>query len=315
MYDVKIEFQVGITNVKGSFTLKKEQKEQRILRVSLIAGLIFALAELIFAIFSHSQSVLMDAVYDACESVFIALIIFLTPLFYKPASEEHPYGYFQIESIFLIIKSVMLISVSLGVSMEVLEAAVSGGNTVNELYVASFQLVLAIASVFVFLMMKRMNRHISSPTVHMELMGWKVDIAYSAGMALAFFASTFLAKTSLAFLRPYFDPVVAVIVMLLMMPDTLKVLRSAMRDLFLFPPEEETVDHIKEICTPIMEENGLSPVSFDILKTGRHMWISVYFETPGAALLVKDLKRITDTTNAKIKEEFANTSCELILVP
>lgn len=295
--------------------MKSEKKEKHILLVSLAAGLLFALAELGFAIFSHSQSVLMDAVYDACEAVFIALIIFLTPLFYKPASESHPYGYFQIESIFLIIKSVMLLSVSLGVSIEVLEAAFSGGNTVNELHIASFQLLLALASVSVFLLMRRMNRHMESPTVHMELLEWKIDIAYSSGMSLAFFASTFLAKTPLAFLRPYFDPVVAVIVMLLMVPDTLKVLISAMRDLFLFPPDEETVRTIKDLCSPILAENNLRPVSFDILKTGRHMWISVYFETPDGVLLVTDLRRITDALSKKVREVFSNSSCELIPLP
>lgn len=40
------------------------------------------------------------------ELVFIALLLFLTPLFHKPMSEKHPYGYFQVESIFVIIKGV-----------------------------------------------------------------------------------------------------------------------------------------------------------------------------------------------------------------
>ena len=72
-----------------------ERKEKTILRLSFVAGLAFALVELIFAIYSHSQSALTDAVYDASELVFIALLLFLTPLFHKPVSEKHPYGYFQ----------------------------------------------------------------------------------------------------------------------------------------------------------------------------------------------------------------------------
>ena len=69
-----------------------EKKEKQILRLSFFSGLLFAAVEYIFSIYSHSQSALTDAVYDASELVFIALLLFLTPLFHKPVSEKHPYG-------------------------------------------------------------------------------------------------------------------------------------------------------------------------------------------------------------------------------
>lgn len=67
-----------------------EKKEQSVLWLSFYAGLLFAAAEFVFSIFSGSQSALMDAVYDASELVFIVFILFLTPLFYKPISENIP---------------------------------------------------------------------------------------------------------------------------------------------------------------------------------------------------------------------------------
>lgn len=60
-----------------------EKKEKQILRLSFFSGLLFAAVEYIFSIYSHSQSALTDAVYDASELVFIALLLFLTPLFHK----------------------------------------------------------------------------------------------------------------------------------------------------------------------------------------------------------------------------------------
>lgn len=116
-----------------------EKKEKQILMMSFFSGLLFAIAEFIFSIYSHSQSALTDAVYDASELVFIALLLFLTPLFHKPVSEKHPYGYFQLESIFVIIKGVMMLSVTMGVSAEVLDSALSGGNPVNNAQVSLFR--------------------------------------------------------------------------------------------------------------------------------------------------------------------------------
>ena len=103
-----------------------------------------------FAIYSRSQSALTDAVYDLSELVFIALLIFLTPLFHKPVSEKHPYGYFQVESVFVIIKGVMMLSVTMGVSAGVIESVLSGGNRVDHDLVAEFQCVLGIASLVIF---------------------------------------------------------------------------------------------------------------------------------------------------------------------
>lgn len=117
-----------------------ERNEKRILRISFLSGLAFAIAEFIFSIYSRSHSSLTDAVYDMSELVFIALLLFLTPLFHKPMSEKHPYGYFQVESIFVIIKGVMMLSVTFGISADVIGSALTGGNPVNNIQVALFQL-------------------------------------------------------------------------------------------------------------------------------------------------------------------------------
>lgn len=292
-----------------------ERKEKTILRLSFVAGLAFALVELIFAIYSHSQSALTDAVYDASELVFIALLLFLTPLFHKPVSEKHPYGYFQLESIFLIVKGVMMLSVTLGVVVEVIESALSGGNPVNDLQVSLFQLCLGTASVVIYIIMRGVNKNSSSPTVEAELLGWRLDIGYSLGMSLAFFASSFLVKTPLAFIAPYFDQIIAVLVMVFMLPESVKMLWSSVRDIFLFSPDEELVEQIKQICTESMENYAFSPVFFDITRTGRHLWVAVYFKVSSATLAVKQLKKATEEVNQKISSQLEECTCELILAP
>lgn len=292
-----------------------ERKEKTILRLSFVAGLAFALVELIFAIYSHSQSALTDAVYDASELVFIALLLFLTPLFHKPVSEKHPYGYFQLESIFLIVKGVMMLSVTLGVVVEVIESALSGGNPVDDLQVSLFQLCLGVASVVIYVIMRGVNKNSSSPTVEAELLGWRLDIGYSLGMSLAFFASPFLVKTPLAFIAPYFDQIIAVLVMVFMLPESVKMLWSSVRDIFLFSPDEELVEQIKQICTESMEDYAFSPVFFDITRTGRHLWVAVYFKVSSATLAVKQLKKATEEVNQKISSQLEECTCELILAP
>ena len=95
------------------------------------------------------------------------------------------------------------------------------------------------------MIMKKWNRNLSSPTIEAELLGWKLDIVYSLGMSFAFFISLYLERTPLAFVAPYFDHIVAVVVMIFMLPESVKVLWNAIKEVFLFSPEKHVVDEIK----------------------------------------------------------------------
>ena len=292
-----------------------EKKEKLILKISFFSGLLFAVLEFLFAIYSHSQSSLTDAVYDTVELVFIALLLFLIPLFHKPISEKRPFGYFQIETIFIIIKGIMMLSVTLGVLAEVLHSIISGGNNVDNGLVSIFQCFLGIASIIIFIAMKRLSNNLSSPTIKTELLGWKLDIAYSLGMSFAFFISLYLEKTAFYFLTPYFDQIVAIIIMIFMLPESVKVLWRAIKDIFLFSPDKELVDKIKMLCSPIMEQYHFIPIFYDITKTGRHLWIAVYFQIETDVLAINDLASALKSVNEVVTAEFEECSCELIPEP
>lgn len=294
--------------------LPEKKKERRILWISFSAGLLFAVIEFCFSIYSHSQSALTDAVYDSSELVFIALTIFLLPLFHRPISEKHPYGFYQVETIFLLVKGVMMLSVTFGISAQVIESALAGGNQVDGGEVSLFQLFLGLISVGIFLLIKRLNHALSSPTVDMEILGWKLDIFYSFGLSAAFFLSTFFEKTPLAFLVPYFDSIMAVAVMAFMLPETIQMLWGTVKEMILFSPDDETVQSIKDICTQVLEESNFFPVFFDITKTGRHLWIAIYFKIEEESLSIRTLEERTQILNRRLKEYCAVSTCELIVV-
>ena len=295
--------------------LSPEQNEQLILWISFGAGVVFAITEFINAMMTHSQSVLMDAAYDSSELVVIILTLFLTPLFHKPISEKRPYGFMQVESIFVIIKSFMMLSVTLGLVGNSLTIALAGGNHVDGGDIALFQLVLGACSLVVYLIMIALNHSDSAPTVKAELLGWKLDILYSGGLALAFFISTFLDKTPLAFICPYFDQIVAVLIVVFVLPENITMMWRAIQDVFLFSPEESLVEKVKEICGEKLEEFCFEPVFYDITRTGRQLWISVYFEIEEDSLSLKRLRAANEKVHSALEAEFENCASELILVP
>lgn len=87
----------------------------------------FVVVRAFVSLWSNSQAILMDAVFDAAELIVIGLSLFLTPLFYQPVSEKKPYGYSQFESVFIIVKGFMLISVTIGLITNNIQILLQGG--------------------------------------------------------------------------------------------------------------------------------------------------------------------------------------------
>ena len=63
---------------------EKMNYEQRLLHVTVAAGILFSVIEVMMAIYTNSQAVLMDSIYDGAEAVVLALMVFLVPLLYRP---------------------------------------------------------------------------------------------------------------------------------------------------------------------------------------------------------------------------------------
>ena len=49
--------------------------EQRLLHVTVAAGILFSVIEVMMAIYTNSQAVLMDSIYDGAEAVVLALMV------------------------------------------------------------------------------------------------------------------------------------------------------------------------------------------------------------------------------------------------
>ena len=77
--------------------------EKTILNISLIGSLIFLIAEIVVAIVTNSNAVFMDVVYDVADLIMIGPFILLIPLLYKKETEKRPYGFSQVESLFIMI--------------------------------------------------------------------------------------------------------------------------------------------------------------------------------------------------------------------
>ena len=290
----------------------EEKSEQLALSISLGAGIVFVVAELFVTIVSNSQAVLMDSIYDASELVMIFLSLKLVPLLYKPVSEKQPYGYSQVESLIIAIKGFVLTSVTVALVVSNVQLMFDGGRHIQFTPIAYFELFATGLSLIVILLLRRFNKVANSPMLKTEIMQWSVDAVVSLGMTVAFLIPTFMRHSYLDRLMPYLDQMIAIILSFFILPLPIRSVLTAMRDIFLMAPEEETMDLIKEKCEPILKAYNFLETTYDVVRTGRKLWISIYVLPTDELISVMLYSKVQHLLESVLEDEFVDFYIELL---
>lgn len=289
-----------------------EQKERKILRYSMFACLTFVILEIVTSIFTQSQSVLMDAVYDGCELVIIFISMRILPLLYKSSSEKHPYGFNQLESFVIILKGIMMLSVASGLLISNIQIMINGGKSVNYTAVAIFELSIAIVSFFTVFLLKKENENLNSPMIKAEIKGWLIDGICSLGMGFSFLIPSLINERCMPYLSSHLDQIVAIFLCLCILPYPIKLLFNTFKDIFLFAPEEYTMDTIRELTESTLDYKYLNNITYDVIRTGRKLWISIYFKPSSDYICVSELAEIQERLKAKMIENFEDIYLEIL---
>lgn len=250
--------------------------EKLILRLSFMGSILFVLSEGIMAWITHSHSLLTDCLFDAADLVMIGPFLVLVPLLYTPVTEKHPYGYSQVESLFLLVKYSVLLALTCNLLVENVKLLFQGGHDVDAGSIAVFEFIVCLGCAAMYLLLSHYSKKYESDTIKAELYMWKLDIVSSMGVAAAFAVQMILVQTRGKFLVPYIDPTVAVIMALFLIKEPVKVIFRSIRNLVLFAPEKEVFDQIYAIVNKHMQEYPYEVTFLDVIQTGRKLWVEVY---------------------------------------
>ena len=292
--------------------MQEREKERRAICFSLIAGIILLVIGIMMAIKTDSKAMLADSLYDSIDIIIVILTLFLVKLYHAPVSEKKPFGFSQLESFFLLIKTFMILALNVSIIINAVISIINGGKEIDVITVSLFQFILFIGNLIVWLIIRNINKKINSPTVKAEVVAWKFDMIYSFGMAFAFFVIQALKETNFKSIIPYFDQVVVIISSIIMLPEVFKVLKENITSVLLFAPNKDLTDEIKDIIEKNLLNTNMKILHYDIIKTGRKTWISSYFKSSDNIVDITKLKEITTKCSEELNERIGNIYFELI---
>ena len=286
--------------------------EKLILRLSFMGSILFVLSEGIMAWITHSHSLLTDCLFDAADLVMIGPFLVLVPLLYTPVTEKHPYGYSQVESLFLLVKYSVLLALTCNLLVENVKLLFQGGHDVDAGSIAVFEFIVCLGCAAMYLLLSHYSKKYESDTIKAELYMWKLDIVSSMGVAAAFAVQMILVQTRGKFLVPYIDPTVAVIMALFLIKEPVKVIFRSIRNLVLFAPEKEVFDQIYAIVNKHMQEYPYEVTSLDVIQTGRKLWVEVYIGNQTDVIHISILHRVRDEIKQELRHKYDQVYIEII---
>lgn len=290
---------------------KRMKSEKQMMSLPVYAGLFFSAVEIMMALYANSQAILMDSIYDFAEAVVLGLVVFLIPLFYKPVSERKPFGYAQVESLVILGKGILLIAVTVGLIFANIQMIIHGGNDIDQKLIGNFEFILAIICAIVLMMLLYMNRKQHSLLVDAEIIGWKIDVFSSIGVGIAFLIGSFLEHTQYAWLSPYTDQIIAIIIAIIMLPQPIQMIRESIKNIVLFAPEDEIVAEIKDCATDIFDDYAYDITFYDIIQTGRKLWVEIYVKSRSNMLNVAQLKHMKTKVEQVLEKHFGDVDVQI----
>ena len=286
--------------------------EKKILRLSFLGSLLFIIAEGVMAWITHSHSLLTDCLFDAADLVMIGPFLVLVPLLYKPVTEKHPYGYSQVESLFLLVKYSVLLALTCNLLVENVKLLVLGGHEVNAGKIAVFEFLVCIGCAAMYLVLNHYSKKYESETIKAELYMWKLDVVSSLGVAVAFVVQVLLLHTKLHFLTPYIDPAVAAVMAILLIREPVVVIFQSIKNLVLFAPEEEVLNQIRSIVDKHMKDYPYEVTFLDVIQTGRKIWVEVYIGNQTDVIHISILHQVRDEIKQELKHKYDQVYIEII---
>ena len=288
------------------------QTEKHIMKLSFVGSVLFMFVEGVMAYVTHSHSLLMDFVFDITDLIMIGPFLVLVPLLYKPVTERRPYGFSQVESLFLIIKYSVLLAVTVRLVADNIRGILNGGYKVDAGAIAFFEFCVFLGCLFMYLLLSRCSKEYESDSIRAELYIWKLDVISSIGVSIAFMAHLLLEKTSVEWIVPYIDPAVAIIMSVLLIIEPVKMIGVSLKELVLFAPNDEIMDEIRSIAESKMEDYPYEMKFLDVIQTGRKTWVEIYISSKSDCVSISSLKTIRDRVKEELRNDFDQIYVEVI---
>ena len=254
------------------------QLEKRALNFSVWGNVFMVVIGVGFAIVSASDAIMLDGLYSFIHLLIALLTLRVSKLVMRPSNDDYPFGYWMYEPMINLAKGLMIITL-LAIALFNAFAALYGGGNAVVLDMAIFYAALATLGCFISAwFVGHLGKRAHSPLALVDAKNWWVDGYISAAMLAVFVAAYFLQDTVWSVWIPYFDPLMVIVLVLLIVVVPLGIMRDAWNEIVGKHPGEDIEDHVRDLIDAEISTAVHKGYRLRLVMTGRFLLVHVYFK-------------------------------------
>lgn len=251
--------------------------ENKILKLSVVGALFFALFGIAWGWALNSDMIIFDGLYSFISVMLSMLSLYINNYMAKRDFEKFPFGKHILEPIVISIKSLIIAIMCLYSLVEAIKTIVAGGNNLEFGLAIIYSVVSVIGCGAISLYMKLKSKALSSELIKAEFTQWLMDTSLSTAVLVAFIVAIIISNTKLNFLNPYIDPVMTAVVSLVCIRIPIKGFIESFKEVICVKADDEINDDIYILVKEIEEEYNFEDSIARVSKIGRELRIEIDF--------------------------------------
>ncbi len=251
--------------------------ENKILKLSVIGALFFALFGIAWGWAIKSDMIIFDGLYSFISVVLSMLSLYINNYMAKRDFEKFPFGKHILEPIVISIKSLIIAIMCSYSLIEAIKTLINGGNSLEFGLALIYSIVSVLGCGIISFYMKEQEKKINSELIKAECTQWFMDTALSTAVLVGFIIAMVLAGTKLKSLNPYIDPFMTIVVSLVCIRIPIKTFIESFKEVICVKANDEINDDIYVLVKGIEEEYNFEESITRVSKVGRELRIEIDF--------------------------------------
>ena len=251
--------------------------ENKILKLSVIGALFFALFGIAWGWAIKSDMIIFDGLYSFISVVLSMLSLYINNYMAKRDFEKFPFGKHILEPIVISIKSLIIAIMCSYSLIEAIKTLMNGGNSLEFGLALIYSIVSVLGCGIISFYMKEQEKKINSELIKAECTQWFMDTALSTAVLVGFIIAMVLAGTKLKSLNPYIDPFMTIVVSLVCIRIPIKTFIESFKEVIRVKANDEINDDIYVLVKGIEEEYNFEESITRVSKVGRELRIEIDF--------------------------------------
>lgn len=283
--------------------------EAKAMKNILVAYLVMATVGIATFVFSNSEAVLIDGVFNFISAFSMLVGIKISKLVTQKPTKSLPFGFAMYETLYTIFKGLMIFGVLIlaGSSniMKIYDYATTGSyEPIKGGFIVIYSILMVTICGLVYLYLKSQCNKLNNRSIMLQTEKIAIfqNTIISAAIGLVFFLVGQLKGTFMDPILPVADAIVVLVLCFLLFNDPIIILKNAFNELIIKDVHHDMREKITEIVTPILpKEYQLNYVS--ISRLGRTYYFMFLINPLKSDLPLEEIESIQQNIKEHVKEE------------